>query len=1694
MKPHLLLKIIWLSWLYCYYHTANARPTITTHANAISIAASSDNILYVDKNVESGNGSGDSWENAISELADALKWAKLNESQFTNSPLKIWVAAGTYYPMYAPDNLNESSATSVTNSFLLVRNVELYGGFSGIETTLEGRNPNLYKTILSGDYNNDDEIIGERENMTIENSSENAWRLLIGVSDLGSACLNGFEISHNAPAYSGIVVQGYSIFYSSALYLIDSKLSISQCHFTKLQGDYGTAINTFNSKLSIERSTFSHIKSTNGALYIKDLDGTSQIGDFKAINTLFFKNHSTTDGAAINFTGSSTAANHLVLNCTFVDNSTNSPSAKGVSIAVNACDVKVHNSILLQQHAPNSPGLVMLSVDGNLEIKNCLSQMLESTSNGNINASSNLSYNDIFEDASNHNYAIKYTGIAFNMGNNDLYANNHNTVDYDGQPRVVNTTIDIGAFENQHVVLPLTARLITDFGISTEDGITNTTVLTYAGVTAPFATVTLFVNGMYFHTTATDSGVWAFTLPTPLTNGTYQVEMTASQPAYSFIPVQLTTTIDTTPPVISGVSNGQIVQGALTITFNEGNGLLNGVAFTSGSSVIGAGTYTLIVTDLAGNANAVQFIIQDITITPSNNQIIYVNKNVVGGNKSGDSWANATPELAYALAHAKKNQNNWDEENHLKIWVAAGNYKPLYKVSDVNLDGGRENTFLMIPHIEVYGGFKGTETLLSQRDWYLNITTLDGDLAGDDSPGITGTYLSSHSTRQDNAYHVVTYLDIPTHSTILDGFHIVNANANKVQDITAYGNKVRHSTGGGVFVEKSFTNLKNLVIRNNSAINGGGMYVAALGVPSYGNYPSVVVNTVFDKNHADSNGSAIHCEAELLRLINSAVLPHTRDVRYGGGIAVTVYQQNYTISNCIFKTGATSAVSVTQFDNVRNCIIGYNSDNGNIDASTLTLDDLLVDYNAGDYRLKAGSRAINAGSNTLYNVFGNSTSDHDLAMEDRVSGSSIDIGPFEFQENCIAVTTPTTTATTQVFCESTIPLVSDLQATPATNTTLYWYTASTGGTPLASTETLNTGTYTLYAESANAECTSPTRLPVNVTVYTLPHSPTISSATITYSQYEVSQPLAVTPSEGYTLNWYNSAHEYISQPTPSTDVIGTITYFVSQSESLVCQSPQRVITVKVLPGAIVPNENGIVYVKKNVAGGNGSGNSWTHATPELAYVLEYAQTNSAIKEIWVATGTYTPLYQGDGNWESRNVDNIFNITNLKIYGGFNGTEDTREARNWKSNPTIISGNIGNVDSFYDNTLKLVKSVDATLETILDGFILEKANRGTSNISFSNSSARHIINHCIIRDNESMAGTVEANSMADMLIANTLFLRNTGYQVGGFMNYLGTLTSQQVKIVNTIFAKNTGQNSGGIENYGQLSIANSIFWNNTSRFSSTHDIYTDSETDIIVSNTITQVYGSVSNGRTTNNLVGAYPWFTDPNNDDYSLLSYSPAVNAGDNSLYDDSILGAHDLNGGDRIRDTTIDIGVAEVQTGNNPLPVTLIHFTAKTENHVVRLNWNTTEEMNSSYFLIERSSDAQIFETVGKIDAFQIGSHTYEFIDTHIPLQPLTYYRLRMVDLDGSFAYSRKIVVENALVADNAKLIAYPNPLIASNVLYIKSLNTCKATLFDLTGKSIQTISLEAGENRVSLPHLSSGIYFLTTDLRQVIKLVIMK
>ncbi|MBL1411522.1 hypothetical protein [Sphingobacterium faecale] len=164
------------------------------------------NILYVDQSVDQTaagyTGSGDSWANAIPELADALKWANDNKTQFTSgAPLKLYVAKGIYKPKYSPeDGANYGTDQGRDNTFLMVENVHLYGGFAGVESSPTERVLSAIGamgTILSGDLDENDIVNGLGTSLSIQNNDENAYHVVMASGDDQdlNVFIDGFEIT-----------------------------------------------------------------------------------------------------------------------------------------------------------------------------------------------------------------------------------------------------------------------------------------------------------------------------------------------------------------------------------------------------------------------------------------------------------------------------------------------------------------------------------------------------------------------------------------------------------------------------------------------------------------------------------------------------------------------------------------------------------------------------------------------------------------------------------------------------------------------------------------------------------------------------------------------------------------------------------------------------------------------------------------------------------------------------------------------------------------------------------------------------------------------------------------------------------------------------------------------------------------------------------------------------------------------------------------------------------------------------------------------------------------------------------------------------------------------------------------------------------------------------------------------------------
>lgn len=244
-----------------------------------------------------------------------------------------------------------------------------------------------------------------------------------------------------------------------------------------------------------------------------------------------------------------------------------------------------------------------------------------------------------------------------------------------------------------------------------------------------------------------------------------------------------------------------------------------------------------------------------VFISPLFGSIIFVDVDATGAN-NGQSWTNAYTDLQIALTNASPGDD---------IWVAKGIYLPTTGTE-------RHLSFNLVSGVGVYGGFDGTETQLTQRDFVNNISRLSGDIGIENSAG-------------DNSYHVVKGNNTDE-TALIDGFTISNGYAN--------GTFAADKKGGGVIIDGGDAVVINCILENNYAIDGGGMFLSkSLDIPF------AIENCKFLNN----TGGGLSVEQGIFTLHSCVFLNNT--VR---GLRVETQASISLIENSIFNNNPNGAI------------------------------------------------------------------------------------------------------------------------------------------------------------------------------------------------------------------------------------------------------------------------------------------------------------------------------------------------------------------------------------------------------------------------------------------------------------------------------------------------------------------------------------------------------------------------------------------------------------------------------------------------------------------------------------------------------------------------------------------------------------------------------------------------------------------
>jgi hypothetical protein len=166
----------------------------------------------------------------------------------------------------------------------------------------------------------------------------------------------------------------------------------------------------------------------------------------------------------------------------------------------------------------------------------------------------------------------------------------------------------------------------------------------------------------------------------------------------------------------------------------------------------------------------------------------------------------------------------------------------------------------------------------------------------------------------------------------------------------------------------------------------------------------------------------------------------------------------------------------------------------------------------------------------------------------------------------------------------------------------------------------------------------------------------------------------------------------------------------------------------------------------------------------------------------------------------------------------------------------------------------------------------------------------------------------------------------------------------------------------------------------------------------------------------------------------------------------------------------------------NNALPISLLSFGGIKKANSVLLNWRTAAEINSKEFQIERLDLNNKFVKIGTVKASGNSNRVlvYNFTDFDILVnQKVNFYRLKMVDLDGSFKYSNIIKISD----ENGPKVftVFPNPSVGKLNIESNNINLAASTykITNIIGETVKTG--DSAIEEIDVNNLAAGVYMIT-------------
>ena len=188
---------------------------------------------------------------------------------------------------------------------------------------------------------------------------------------------------------------------------------------------------------------------------------------------------------------------------------------------------------------------------------------------------------------------------------------------------------------------------------------------------------------------------------------------------------------------------------------------------------------------------------------------------------------------------------------------------------------------------------------------------------------------------------------------------------------------------------------------------------------------------------------------------------------------------------------------------------------------------------------------------------------------------------------------------------------------------------------------------------------------------------------------------------------------------------------------------------------------------------------------------------------------------------------------------------------------------------------------------------------------------------------------------------------------------------------------------------------------------------------------------------------------------------------------------------GDDVNEFTLP---SEFSLESSIVPIELLHFDARIlDNNTVYITWQTVSEVNNDYFTIERSTNGLEWEELTTVDGSgnSLILLNYKFIDSN-PFIGVSYYRLKQIDYNGIFDYS-KVIVVNIKINQDSEVLMYPNPMVDQITIVADNVELIQIGIFNFIGQnvvsSVKIIAKNGTSLKIDVSNLIPGIYIIKTE-----------